>query len=215
MILPSPWQRGQVETLTIWPSIVRRVDRISPRPPHWSQIDRLGAGLGTAAGTRLAAAEDRELDLLLDAADGLLEGDPEVVAEVGAGEGMTPPSPRLGATEERVEDVAEVAEPAAEAAVAARVAHGSEHVVRLAALGIGQDLVGLVDLLEPEVGARVLVDVRVPLLGEPPEGALDLGVRGVPPDAKDRVEVALLGGHSAEVYREVGGRCGGPSTIDR
>ena len=92
---------------------------------------------------------------------------------------------------------------------------GPEHVVRLAALGVGQDLVGLVDLLEPEVRAGVLVDVRVPLLGEPPEGALDLGVRGVPPDAEDRVEVAFLGGHSAEVYREVGGQCGEPFTIDR
>ena len=27
-----------LETLTIWPSIVRRVDRISPLPPHWSQV---------------------------------------------------------------------------------------------------------------------------------------------------------------------------------
>ena len=36
--LPSPWQRGQVDTLTIWPSIVFRTDRISPRPSHWGQV---------------------------------------------------------------------------------------------------------------------------------------------------------------------------------
>ena len=36
-ILPSPRQRGQAMTLTIWPSIVCRAWRISPRPPHWGQ----------------------------------------------------------------------------------------------------------------------------------------------------------------------------------
>ncbi len=33
-ILPSPRQRGQGDTLTIWPSIVWRTERISPRPLH-------------------------------------------------------------------------------------------------------------------------------------------------------------------------------------
>ena len=51
-----------------------------------------------------------------------------------------------------------------------------EHVVALAALGIAEDLVRLVDLLEPLLGLRLGVDVRVPLLGELAEGALDLGV---------------------------------------
>ena len=41
---------------------------------------------------------------------------------------------------------------------------------------VGQDLVGLVDLLEPLLGSRIGVDVRMPLLGELAEGALDVGV---------------------------------------
>ena len=37
-ILPSPWQRGQALTLTIWPSIVWRTERTSPRPLHCGQV---------------------------------------------------------------------------------------------------------------------------------------------------------------------------------
>ena len=33
-MVPSPWHRGHAETLTIWPSIVWRIDRISPLPLH-------------------------------------------------------------------------------------------------------------------------------------------------------------------------------------
>ena len=35
---PSPRQRGQAVTLTIWPSIVWRSWRISPRPLHCGQV---------------------------------------------------------------------------------------------------------------------------------------------------------------------------------
>ena len=80
----------------------------------------------------------------------------------------------------------------------------AEHVVAAAALRVGQDLVGLVDLLEPVVGARVGVDVRVPLLGELAEGALDLGVGRAALDAEDHVEVAFGGGHRDE--KDTGGR---------
>ena len=37
-ILPSPRQRGQAVTLTIWPSIVWRTLRTSPRPLHCGQV---------------------------------------------------------------------------------------------------------------------------------------------------------------------------------
>ena len=37
-ILPSPPQRGQALTLTIWPSIVWRIERTSPRPLHCGQV---------------------------------------------------------------------------------------------------------------------------------------------------------------------------------
>ena len=83
----------------------------------------------------------------------------------------------------------------ARTACAAIDAGPPEHVVALAALRVGQDLVGLVDLLEPLVRRRVRVDVRVPLLGELAEGALDLGVGRVAFDAQDQVEVAFGRGH--------------------
>ena len=44
---------------------------------HWRR-----AGLGARPLAGLALLQDRELDLLLGAVDRLLEGDPEVVAEV-------------------------------------------------------------------------------------------------------------------------------------
>jgi hypothetical protein len=69
----------------------------------------------------------------------------------------------------------------------------AEHVVRLAALRVGQDLVRLVDLLEPNVGADGSVDVRMGLLGELAEGALDLGVRGIPRHAEHHVEISFRG----------------------
>src|SRR6185312_11105160 len=62
------------------------------------------------------------------------------------------------------------------------------------------------------VGAGLLVDVRVRLLGQLAEGALDLRVRGVPPDAEDRVEVAFRG-HPAESL-PAGPRAGAGSRAD-
>ncbi len=152
--LPSPWHlraRGDVHHLA-----EHRPTRRADLAPAAALLagDRLGAGLGAAAGARLAASEDRELDLLVDALDGFLEGDPEVVAKVGSGQRMAAPRPRLRPTEERVEDVAEAAEAATEVAGFGAIADGSEHVVGLAPLRVGQDLVGLVDLLEPEIRAR-------------------------------------------------------------
>ena len=55
-------------------------------------------------------------------------------------------------------------------------------VVRRAALGVGQDLVGLGGLLELLLGLRVVVvDVGVQLAGELAEGLLDLGLVRVRP----------------------------------
>ena len=45
-ILPSPWQRGQAFTLTIWPSIVWRTERTSPRPLQVGQV--IGSVPGSA-----------------------------------------------------------------------------------------------------------------------------------------------------------------------
>lgn len=48
----------------------------------------------------------------------------------------------------------------------------------LAALGVGQGLVGFVDFLEALLGVRGLVAVRVQLAGQLPVGNLDLSCRG-------------------------------------
>src|SRR4051794_24245324 len=50
----------------------------------------------------------------------------------------------------------------------------AEAVVLGALLGVAEDVVGLGDLLEAVLGARLLVDVRVVLAGEPPVGPADL-----------------------------------------
>ena len=202
--------------MTIWPSSVLRTSRTSPLPSHCGQVDRLGALLGAAALAGLAGIERGEAELLLGAVDGLVEGQLQVVAEVRAGR---PPGAAGGATggsatEEGVEDVAEALE-AAEGAVALRAGTGAahagpaEHVVLLAALRIGEDLVGLVDLLEARVSIRVGVDVGVPLLGQLPEGALDLFVAGAALKPQDLVVVAGRG-HAMPEYRE--GRPDAPVT---
>ena len=80
----------------------------------------------------------------------------------------------------------------------------AEGVVALPRLGVGQHVVGLGDLLEPLLGAGVLVDVGVVRAGQLPVRALDLVGRRVRGDAEHLVEVApvghqpaLLGDHDA------------------
>src|SRR5829696_8478500 len=168
-------------------------------------LDGVGPGLGTRPAAGLAASEDGELDLLLGPQHRLLEGDPEVVAQVAPGLG-TGAAPGVGrAAEEGVEDVAEAAEsggvePRATALLPAAHAGAPEHVVLLAALRIGEDLVGLVDLLEPCLRLGLLVHVRVPLLREAAEGALDLGVAGAALDAEHLVEVTFRSHGQRRVY---------------
>ncbi len=84
----------------------------------------------------------------------------------------------------------------------------TEGVVSRPSIRVGQDLVGLVDLLELFLRGRIRVDVGVPFLGQLAEGALDLGVGRGPLDAEDHVVVAFSGGHRDARIREVsrGGR---------
>ena len=68
-------------------------------------------------------------------------------------------------------------------------------VIDLAALGVGQDLVGLGGLLELLLGVGiVVVDVGMQLARELAKGLLDLGLVGVAADAEHLVAVAL--GHA-------------------
>ena len=158
------------------------------------------AGRRPAAGARAAAIESIELDLALDRAHGLVEGDPQVVAKVRACRSPTAPGTAgraAHAGEEGVEQIAESGESLGERR--ARAAHVSQpgppdHVVDLAPLRVREDLVSLVDLLEPLGRPWLGADVRVPLLGELAEGALDRGVVGGALHAEDLV-VAAFGCH--------------------
>ena len=141
--------------------------------------------LGAAPVAGLAGIEGREAKLLLGAVDGLVEGELQVIAQVGSGRPASASSTAAGSLspEEGIEDVAEALE-AAEGPVALGSGSGAadagptEDVVLLATLRVGEDLIGLVHLLEASVRVRVGIDVRVPLLGELAEGALDLFVAG-------------------------------------
>ncbi len=74
--------------------------------------------------------------------------------------------------------------------------------------GIGQDVVGLGDLLEPLLGLLVaLVAVRVVLARELPVGLLDLLVGGVLADPQDLVVVGLVS-HGGLVYPATTTRAG-------
>jgi hypothetical protein len=62
-------------------------------------------------------------------------------------------------------------------------------VVRLALARVRQHLVGLGDLLEPLLGLRIGVHVRVKLPREPPVGPLDFVLRRVPADLEQGIVV--------------------------
>lgn len=75
---------------------------------------------------------------------------------------------------------------------------GAELVVLLLFLGVGQDLVGGLDVSELILRLGVLVRVRVELLGETVVGLLDLGGGGTLADAEGPVGI---------LYGCTGGRC--------
>src|SRR3954463_14209199 len=120
MIFPSPRQRGQAFTLTIWPSIVWRTDRTSPRPLQVGQV--LGSVPGSAPFPPHVSQAPRTVNsssfsVPLTASSELIRrsyrrADPEFVGRGGAG--LWPSAagrPAAGSTpEERVEDVRETAE---------------------------------------------------------------------------------------------------------
>src|SRR6185503_5871169 len=161
---------------------------------HLSGAVALGAGLrrrprlGTASPARLAAREARHRERFLAAATCLDERDLELVLEVGTAacaRATTAGSPGPEEVAEQVtEDVVE-ARGEVEAAGATLLERGMpEPIVLRAALGIGQDLVGLVDLFEAlfGLGARIRILVRVILEGELSVGSLELLVVGGPGD---------------------------------
>jgi len=131
----------------------------------------------------------------------LLERDLEVVAQVGAAIHARARAPLPeDVAEDLAERVGEVREARAAAACHAglRIHAGmAEPVVRGALLFVGEDLVGLLRLLEVLLGLRVVgVAVRMPLHRELPIGLLDGLLVRVAIDPEHLVVVAL--GHAAK-----------------
>ena len=170
-------------------------------------------------------------DASFPAPEGLIERDRELGLLVGAGDG-TPPRPScrseqvpqevLGVEPVRaeVDPTIPVESPRATPAIPAScrcaalrpgrwvysigdVAEvGPEHVIALALVRVGKDVIGLRDILEPLLGLGVLVHVRVVCPRQPPVGTLDLLRAGIPPHSQYLIEVTPLGAGGHHSPRE-------------
>ena len=147
-----------------------------------------------------------QLEGVAPAAVGRFQAQPDLGLDVAAGHAEARRAAL--AAEEPLEEVAELllaALPAIRACrlparrrreVRSRRPARAQLVVARALLGVGQDGVGLVQLLEASVGRLVRgVDVRVVLAGEPPVGLLDLVRAGVAGNPEHLVVVPGLQGH--------------------
>ncbi len=159
------------------------------------------AGLGARARAGFAGHRGRDAHVCGLAAVSLLEADLHVVAQVRAtlAAGAAAASrPRAAHAEQVVEDVREgrgdVPEAARRAARAAMLECGmAEAVIGRALLAIGEDLIGLVDLLEPPLARLVAgIAIGVPLHGKLAERRLQLAVDDGALDLKHFV-IATLG----------------------
>jgi len=132
-----------------------------------------------AAGTGRAVHNGRKLDFRGCAEHGLLEIERQFVAQVGPakGAGAAATATAEDVAEHLAEDVAEgVRRVEARAAATRRVEAGmAELVVGGPFPRVGQDLVGLLGLLEALLGLLVLeITVRMVLHGQASEGAPDI-----------------------------------------
>ena len=167
-----------------------------------------GHFLAVLAQTRAVAIGARRQavvnDLLLLAGRRLFQRDADAHAHVAAV--LAHLAAACGrAAEEGGEDIAHAAEAATEqvleidadaavgAAAARRAGNRAKAVVLGLLLGVGQHVVGLVQLLELVFGIRCLVHVRVQLPRPVAKCFLDLGFGGVAGDAEDFVEVLSCG----------------------
>ena len=174
------------------------------------------AGFGRRALGRAAAAAVRagflavDRDLFGAAVGGFLKGQNHAGLDIVAfarGVGAAAPAaaktaePAEAPAEQIAEDIAQVH--AAETARAAKAAllgrivgvdpGKAELVVALAFFGVGEHVVGFVDLLELFLGHFIAgVEVGVVFLGELAVGALDLGVAGIFADAQHLVVISFF-----------------------
>ena len=171
-----------------------------PLPAALTADDGRGSGRGARSGTGFAGFLAGNLDGGFRAPRRFLEGDFEVVAQIGAA--LRPAAPPRAAEQiaeaedvtEAAEDVPEVGEDCRIDAGAADVAHRgmAEPVVRRALVGVGEDRVRLGALLELLFGRLVAgIAVRVVLERQLAVGALHLDLGDGARDAEDLVVVAF------------------------
>ena len=116
---------------------------------------------------------------------------PELVADVARLAGLPARAAEPGEARERAAGTERVG--AAPARALELVPVGTEGVVLLALLGVREDRVRLVHVLEPLLGGLVArVAVGMVLAGELPEGLLDVGLGRGPRDAEDLVVIAVF-----------------------
>ena len=125
----------------------------------------------------------------LEALERVLERDPHLDLDVrpalAALRAAAAAAAAASAAEEPAEDVAEVEVAEVDVGRPRPAVGRAEGVVLLALLGIGEDVVGLLDLLEPLLGLGIArVVVRVVLAGELPVGLLQVVGGGVLGDAR-------------------------------
>ena len=152
---PRPWQRGQVCCTAKNPCCIRTW----PAPRQVSQVDRLRALSRARSLALVALGQRRELDVGGGAEHGLLEIERELITQVGAAvdAGAVAPPAAEDVAEDLAEDVAEGVPRIEALASATRSidAGVAKLVVGGALLRVGQDFVGLLDLLETALGLVV------------------------------------------------------------
>ncbi len=155
----------------------------------------LGPGLGAGAAAELALHQGGDADLDLLARDRVLESEAEVITQVGTRARAAAAAAAEDVAEDIAEDVLETRprKVSGAAETAARLDPGvAELVVGGAFLGVRENLVGQLGLLELGLGRRLAgIAVRVVLHGEPPVGLLDVGLAGVARHPQDLVIIAF------------------------
>ena len=173
---------------------------------------RGGAGGAAGALTHVALLAAGQADLLLTAKGGLFKGDGDGSTEGIALHGAVAPGTAApakaaaeSASEEGAENITQVDVAEIGAAESAETAAGvivgvntgvAELVVTGTFLLVGEDLVGLVDLLELGLGLLIAgVEVGVVLLGQLAVGLFQLIVAGALADPQDLVKISFLFRH--------------------
>ena len=199
MILPVPWQRGQVccigEKALLHAHLAVAAARGTRR--------RLRAGLGARAFAGFAFLHRRNADARFGSARRVFERDLEVVAQIGAAKHR---GARAPAAEDVAEDVAEgireAAEPGARACGRRIDARVPVVIVRGALVRVGEDFVGFFGFLEVLFRFRIVrIAVRMMLHRELAIRLLDVVFRGVFVDPEHLVIISFCHGSLSAWYR--------------